>query len=706
MLQSMLYPATIYALMLFVPGYLWLRCFRLPRAYALCCAPVISTALVAVLGEIYAILHIPATPLSIYCVAILPALIAFIVLSRRWAAQTTRNDEQEKAIISHPDIIWWMPLVAVLVGIFVCNDLFVSELPSVNAVMQNYDVQHHLNATRAFANAKSISSLRLSFYLTDADKAIVPFGSASFYPAVWYGQCSLLMQATGIATPEALNVALFVSNGIAYPLGMCALAASLFRERRHTVFFCALTAVSFATFPWCMLIFGPLYANLVGFNLLPSTVTLCKHAFLSGPSVRKLLPAWALAFAALIGQAFLHPNTLFSALLILAPFATQGTYNIAKNKGLSTVKSIAAAAGFAALCVGFWVFCYKLPQFSVVTSEMWWRFAYSWQEVINILTQTYTLFFFTEITAQVLLGVLVIIGFVRCAYNQKTRWLCASYLIICGINFISATSFNATLKRLLAGFWYTDAMRLAAMAILVAALFAAYGLDWIFELSCVLLDRHNERLERTTHPRIVLAVLAVCFYVINFMPGFCWPGAHAESTKHIDEYRMEEHEYDSMSVKTTFGDYKKKLRDSYSFNEPIDVHEVAFLEQVKEIVGDDLVINNPYDGSSIAYGMYNIQVYYRKSHGFGYDSETKESFAIRQKLASMATDDEVRQAVKTIGAHYVMVLDKTYSQQSFLKIRSKTTDDSYGGIEKVITDTPGFTEILSSGSCRLYRIDD
>ena len=52
MLQTMLGPIALYTLALFVPGYLVLRCTRLPGPMALCCAPVITTALVAILGEL------------------------------------------------------------------------------------------------------------------------------------------------------------------------------------------------------------------------------------------------------------------------------------------------------------------------------------------------------------------------------------------------------------------------------------------------------------------------------------------------------------------------------------------------------------------------------------------------------------------------------------------------------------------------------
>lgn len=160
-----------------------------------------------------------------------------------------------------------------------------------------------------------------------------------------------------------------------------------------------------------------------------------------------------------------------------------------------------------------------------------------------------------------------------------------------------------------------------------------------------------------------------------------------------------------MSVKTTFGDYRQKLRNSYDYNGPVDVHERVFLDEVKTIVGSDLVINNPYDGSALAYGVSGIRVYYRKAHGYGYDDETAQSLAIRTNLVNISTNEAVRAAVDDTGSRYVLILDATYSKGSFLRIRSNVGDGAYLGISQITPDTPGFTEVLASGACHLFSID-
>ncbi|MBQ6491692.1 MAG: hypothetical protein IJI88_05415 [Atopobiaceae bacterium] len=702
MVQQVLPFAAVYTLMLFVPGYLFLRCVQLPRTWAACCAPISTTALVGILGEVYASLGISATPLTIYIPAISAPLVVLFALRQSGRIPAGKHEGSAGEL---PVITWWAVLLYVIIGAVVCNNLFVSELTSTDAIMQSYDVQHHLNCIQAFADSSRISSRGVTFYLTEADRAIMPFGSPSFYPAVWYGQCALLMQATGISAPVAINVTLTVTLALAFPLGMCAFATQIFGPDRQVVLFAALTSVGFAMFPWCLLIFGPLYPNLVGFCLIPASMALWMNVLKPEPALGSRVLGCVPAVLALLGQALLHPNTLFSMFVILVPFAGWSIWSLALSRGLGKGKAVGVVCAFLMVCLAFWTTCYKLPMFSTVIDEYWPDYAYPWQEVVNILTQTYTLFFFYEISAQVILGALVIIGFVRAAYDRNVRWLAASYALACLICFVCASFANATLKRFVAGFWYTDAMRVTVTAVTVAAPLAAFGLDWVYGCACRALKAYNDQRSRPTHPRLAAVVLGTCFFILNFMPGFNWPGAHAESTDHIAEYRMDGHEYDSNSVKTTFGDYRQLLRNRYGSSAPLDVHEQAFLEEVRAIVGDDLVINDPCDGSTLAYGVYEIRTYYRRPTGAGSASETEQSLAIRTGLCNIATDGVVRHAVDESGARYVLIMDDAYSTSSFLNLRGDLDTEAYLGISQITPDTPGFTEILAEGSCRLYRID-
>jgi hypothetical protein len=592
-----------------------------------------------------------------------------------------------------------------LVGVLVCYDLFVSELPSADALVQQYDVQHHLNAIRAFADGQRISSRGVSFFLSEADAAIRPYGRPSLYPSAWYAQCALLVSALDISVPVAINASLAATMGVALPLGMCVLMYLCFERMRPAVIFGSVTCLAFVVFPWCMLVFGPLYPNLVAFALMPASIALCLRAFRSGPHLAQWVRGWLLAVVALFGQAFLHPNTLFSMFVILVPYAVGGIYRLCLERGMRRRRSVLAAAGFALVCLGFWYACYRSPVFRSAVGELWPYYAYNFQAIVNILTQIYTLFFFGEFSAQVLLATFVIIGFVRCVYEPKTRWLAIAYLLACLIVFINATTSIDPLKRFVAGFWYTDAVRVSTNAVVVAALLAAAGLGWTFSEACRLLMLHNHRLGRRTHPWIAVVVIGSVFFAVNFMPSFNWPGAHSDLTNHIMEYRILGREYQTNTFRSTFGDFRSSIRGTYSTHRPLDVHELSFLRQVRDEVGDELVVNDPTDGSTLAYGAYGIRTYYRNARGADGESETEESRTIRTSLADVSKSGEVREALEAVGARYVLQLDGTYSSASFLDLRRDLDPEAFAGISSITPDTPGFTKVLSSGTCHLYRID-
>lgn len=106
------------------------------------------------------------------------------------------------------------------------------------------------------------------------------------------------------------------------------------------------------------------------------------------------------------------------------------------------------------------------------------------------------------------------------------------------------------------------------------------------------------------------------------------------------------------------------------------------------------MINNPYDGSLITNATHDMRVYYREKAEY---QETSQSKLIRTKLNQISGDREVQEAVRDIGAHYVILLDV---DNPALRGNHK---EKFPGLQ--ITDnTPGFEVVLAEGPYRLYRI--
>ena len=152
---------------------------------------------------------------------------------------------------------------------------------------------------------------------------------------------------------------------------------------------------------------------------------------------------------------------------------------------------------------------------------------------------------------------------------------------------------------------------------------------------------------------------------------------------------------------------REKLRNQeYLKQIPLDLQEQSFLDRVAQTIPEgELLLNNPMDGSFLAYGSDGLRVYYRdftKFHNDGLDSD--ESKLIRKHLCDISDNDEVRRAVEGIGAHYVLVLSEQHSAESYINLRKDYQTDEFSGISSITPDTPGFELVLQDGSLALYEI--
>lgn len=187
--------------------------------------------------------------------------------------------------------------------------------------------------------------------------------------------------------------------------------------------------------------------------------------------------------------------------------------------------------------------------------------------------------------------------------------------------------------------------------------------------------------------RLYPAVFVVLFVTAVFYPSFQIPGL--------------------LNVEMVFGKTRNVIKRDYDMCNPeeLNVKELEFASSVKEIVGDSVVLNSPYDGSAFLYGSSDIQVYYRSLNSSPENdpNESIASRAIRHGLYKIGSDSEIRQAVKASGAHYVLLLDSDNCKSRGHVFTYNPND--WDGIEEINDKTPGFTLLKKSGHSRLYRID-
>jgi hypothetical protein len=211
----------------------------------------------------------------------------------------------------------------------------------------------------------------------------------------------------------------------------------------------------------------------------------------------------------------------------------------------------------------------------------------------------------------------------------------------------------------------------------------SYGLDAVAEGAC--------RLVRLTPARgwLALPALSPLLVAAVYVPlALFYPGQARSGFS-----------YEKSSPWATYQGYAYR---AYSHDAPLTYQEADFMESVHRLVGDELVINQPFDGSVFGYGVTGLRCYYRFFSGYGASSESWQSRVIRQRLYNIVDDLQVQEAVESVGARYVLVMSTDERKSTFVK---DTYDASkWRGINYITDDTPGFELVLEENGYKLYRI--
>lgn len=685
-MQKMLnfYLALVMALLvLIVPGGTLLWGLGLPAGWAAALAPVITCAGVAILGQVFVSAQVQG---SVWTILVPLAVVGLVLCLVRGLRESRRKHGQQALAL--PPLSGRMVALYGCVGVVMGYYLVYRCLPGPNALFQDWDLGNHINMTRAIMDSGRFSSFGTSVYLSAADAAINPVAaSTDFYPAgVYYVYALVAELLPQLELATCINVVNMAFGAVVFPLGMAATFAVLFPNNKRLQHIGSVACLCLVGYPWELFAFGPIFPNLAGMACTPAFMVL--FVLLTTPKVgasQRVKLGLLFALAA-VGVAELHPNSVFVALVLLIAYvvyriAQLGTLHLGSLRITAKVLAVVAVAAYAFL----WYRLYLIVQEQGTAAfTSWTAFATPWQEFINIITQSYLDNSPERFPVNILGALFVFCGFFKLAFDKDRRWLDVSYVFACVICFVGATS-DGDLKQILGGFWYADSRRLAAMAVMGALPLAVVGAE--STIAAIQGWTSNLAKRYKVSKAWQEAAIAVVLIAVTFVPGFTIPGGP--------------------ELATAFGNYRLDVHDRYSTTEkrPLSDEEREFVNEASQITGDSVVINNPLDGSHIAYGLTGMRTYYRAFQGYGGEDETTTSKTIREGLNQVESDQSVKDALESIGARYVLVLDEASDTDSYLYEAGQDTS-LYDGLA-VDDATPGFTNVLESadGTCRLYEIE-
>lgn len=683
------------ALFLFAPGYLAARALRLARPLALGVAPAISCGML----EIWTFAAWKAGIWANWAIVGLPVLalaLAAFIASELVTRALGRNGMRIGGDCLPARRTLAVSLAAFAgAGVVICTIIFVKNLDGAASFFQAYDNLSHMMRIRSFVDTGVFSPIGvdLNFNLENP-----PFGDheTGFYPSSWHCLAAIAVSALDVPITLAINAtnALFVA--LVAPVSAWLLLAVALRGRAIAI--CAALPLAFASFPWGMVTYGPLYPNMAAFAMVLGTAACYMAIFQSRESARRRALAVMAFLACLAGLGLSHPNAVFTLAVILVPYTCSQVLDlpcfIREDGGKSKLR-FAACAGLFALAVALWALALESPFMSAVVRFTWPPFASAGQAAGRLVTLA-----LRDAPAQIVLALLVATGIASTLRQRKNRWMIASLAIAAAMYLVNASS-EGPLKMWLTGFWYQDSYRICGVLSLAALPLACLGLLAVADTVKARIGSTRHPVHARTHtrrsvrtrtlaaPSIASGLVATAVAVVLFHPAYYLP-----------EDRM---------IDTAFG-YMRYLigfeNNASRSDDVLGAEERAFLDKVAGTVEPGAVIlNHPYDGSALAAPILDLNVYWRFWGGYKDHQDGQTSQTLRFGADRMADDERVKAALRESGARYLLLLDQgTLAKERFMRHTVSYHPEDWTGLEAVNDQTPGLELLLSEGDMRLYRI--
>ncbi|WP_156386184.1 DUF6541 family protein [Arthrobacter sp. Soil764] len=506
------------------------------------------------------------------------------------------------------------------------------------AFSQTIDDVFHLNALTWIKETGSASSLTLG-----------QLNGSAFYPAAWHGVVSLTMALSGQAAPIAIfAVSAVIATAIWVP-GCIYLCRHLLGASGLLPVVSGVASGAFAAFPLLLLDFGVLYPNHLAVAMLPGALGLMVQ-LLRVSAVPDLVPSSAalLLCLGLPGLALAHPSALHSLVAFTWPvflvFLWRKWFDAAGLRGRGYL--VVGAGAAMAFTLVLWRFVRPDPSSYWNPVEMR---AQAIGEAIMVapLGQAST----------PIIAVFMLMGLFYLIRTPERRWV-AGLFAVGAYLFVNVASIDALpFRRTVAGPWYADPYRLAALLPLAAVPVVSWAIVALTSRLQPLLAWKGRRFRSAS-----VAVLLVLVFLIG----------QASNILH----------------------QVYSAQDKYSLTEAsplLSRDEKELLDELPSLVPDgEVLAGNPWTGTALAYtfgARKTLQLHMLSATPADVD-------IVNRKLDDARWDPRVCGAVNRLGLRYVL---------DFGKEEIGGGSHPYDGLLGL--DTKGVAEVVrQSGGARLLRV--
>ena len=705
----------------YVPGYLFSRALGTKRMTSLVVAPLISVCLIGFSGiAIYPLGLRGVTPLlgGVGLFILIAAGLAYLIQKIR----PTQENQSHANLGEKDSLNGVFLLVTAVISTAIFFVIFHKAIRNPSWFLQSADNYAHLAYITRSVQSGIYSMLHAAFYTGARPEFQTPFFDEGFYPTLFHSFAAVTAAITGLNEALTENVVWFVFVAVIYPVGVCALLQTIGKKNLVASVLTSFVVFAQLAFPLRMVTVHAVFPNVAGFCLVPTVVavfilsfnekTSCKEVCTSTHSVQKFsvnVHTLCLCFMGIIALALVHPSADFLWAIFVLPFVLcnllpsfvqylSKKFELTKPKRI--ILLICLECVILGSAIGMWNIVLNSSFMAPTVNFLWEIYVDPIKSIITVLN-----FGLLMNMPQILFAVAFWIGFISCILNKNYRWLILAFLMTAVI-YVASLSEILPIKRFFSGFWYTDPERTAAMVAIAAVPVVIIGMETAITLLFDLIKHGIKTGKEGNKGEKINSENSACTISANGDQSSCKPCMFIKNSGILmciiavlwgcallspwDLASLPRRERSELRWGIVWLNEVFEPREHTTYK----ASEDEFVKKALQIVGNDLVVNNPYDGSLVLNSLYGMNIFYRAKVE---SEELPQSVIIRTKLNEVATNPEVQRAVRETGARYVLLLD--------LENPALLGDQSYFFSGLQITDKdPGFEVVLREGPYRLYRI--
>ncbi|KAE8764566.1 DUF6541 family protein [Georgenia thermotolerans] len=687
--------AAAMAVLAFAPGWLCLRLLRVRGLVALAAAPSVTMAVFAVAAVLYDDVGVrwtlPTALLAALAAALATAVLGWLVKDRsslngsrvRLEAPHLSTGElrpdagpgespRPGASVLTPGAAGPLPparaaaLPAARAGAVVAA-VGLAILPlalgmrHLSAPLQSWDGIFHVNAlalVRETGNASSLGGLAPMYPLHDAN----------YYPAAWHALVSVAPGLSSVVVAANLSTLVLV---VPWILGITALATVALPHRPRVSVLAPLFAATYIAFPVVTVTVQGQWPYGASVALLPGAAALVLAALRPGGA--RSLSLILAAAAATAGVALAHATSVFSLVVLVGPWIVFGAVQHERRRWRAGRRREVVRDGVLA-AMGLAIVVVVLSQSSLFGSVVGFNRRYFGSHAAVFFNALRDKAAFGRYPAS-WVGNLPVAGFVIAGTvltfrRREGRWLAgawASFLLLWVI-----AGGSPPFLRWLAGPWWTEPSRLAALAIIPASLLAGLGADAALRAGA---ERAARLPASTSAARRAVPVGVVVLAIVA-----------------------------SLAMGTRLGTKERIVASAYvpgriTYGTVLDADDAAVLARMPQTLPPDaVVLGDPAGGAAYAYAIGHRHVVFPQLTVAAIRSpDPREPHVfLAMHFNQLHQDARVCDAVRAVGATY-------FYQDTAGDAQGDKVSDTTLGLRNVDTSR-GFELVDRSGTVSLYRI--